>query len=106
MPTDRAYYEKQGQRALEEGKWFHCSEPEITQVVMQLLHDEIARTMGNVYSLGILDMPEKDWTPFLGDKAHLPYRSLDPIRTCAKRVASLSCSDGTETLWKLPSDCR
>jgi hypothetical protein len=73
---------------------------------VQLLHDEIARTMGNVYSLGILDMPENDWTPFLGDKAHLPYRSLDPIRTCAKRVASLSCSDGTETLWKLPSDCR
>jgi hypothetical protein len=61
---------------------------------LQLLHDEIARTRGNV------------WTPFLGDKARLPYRSLNPIRTCAKRIASLSCSDGDEILWKLPSDCR
>jgi SAM-dependent methyltransferase len=36
MPTDRAYYEKQGQRALEEGTGFHCSEPGITQVVIEL----------------------------------------------------------------------
>jgi hypothetical protein len=72
---------------------------------VQLLHDEIATDQGQRFSLGILDMPENGWTPFLGDNVQLPYRSLDPIRNCPKPVASRSCSDGNETPWKLPSDC-
>jgi len=73
---------------------------------IRLLHDEIERTRGDVYSVGVLDMPEDVWTPFLGDKIHFPYDSLDPIRACAKRVTSLSCGDHDEILWKIPDGCR
>ena len=69
MPTDRAYYEKQGQRALEEGSWFHCSEPEITQVVIQLAR----RYLNNATS--ILDVgcgANLDYDKFLADMGKRP----------------------------------
>jgi hypothetical protein len=74
----------------------------------KLLDDEIARTRasgGQVYFIGILDLPEKVWTDFLGNKTHLPYDSLDSIRKCARPVTTLTCSAGDERLWSLPRDC-
>lgn len=74
----------------------------------KLLDDEIARTRasgGQVYFVGILDLPEKAWTPFLGNKTHFPYHSLDSIRQCVRPVATLTCSAGDERLWNLPRDC-
>jgi hypothetical protein len=74
-----------------------------------LLDDEISRTRasgGRVYFLGVLDMPEVSWKPFLADKCHLPYHSLDGMRRCAKPVARLRCSNGDEVLWQLPFGCR
>jgi hypothetical protein len=72
---------------------------------LPLLDDEIARTTvtsGRVYFLGVLDLPEADWEPFLGSKCHLPYHSLDGMRRCARPVAKLACG---EVLWQLSTDC-
>lgn len=42
MLTDRAHYEQQGQRALEEGTGFNCSEPEVTEAVVRMAHRYLA----------------------------------------------------------------
>ncbi len=73
-----------------------------------LLDDNIERTRasgGQVYFVGILDLPENAWTPFLGKVANFPYHSLDSMRRCVRLVANLTCSTGDEHLWNLPGDC-
>lgn len=76
---------------------------------MRILGDAIAGTRargGRVYFLGLLDMPKYRWKPFVGDRVHLSYRSLDQIRECANPVAKLLCASGhEETLWRLPRHC-
>jgi hypothetical protein len=76
---------------------------------LRLLNDAIASARvrhGQVYFLGVLDMPKNVWRPFLSERAHLPYDSLDSLRRCAKPVAKLVCADAREeTLWPLPQDC-
>jgi ubiquinone/menaquinone biosynthesis C-methylase UbiE len=51
MPTDRAYYEKQGQQALEEGSAVHCSAPEITGMVIRLAGHYLTNAR-NILDLG------------------------------------------------------
>jgi hypothetical protein len=50
-------------------------------------------------------MPEANWEPYLENRCHLPYHSLDGMRRCAKPVAKLTCSEGDEVLWQLSLDC-
>lgn len=69
METDRAYYEKQSQQALEEGSAFHCSEPEITEVVVQLANRYLAN------ATTILDSgcgANLDYDRFLADMGKRP----------------------------------
>jgi SAM-dependent methyltransferase len=69
MLTDRAYYEKQGQQALEEGSAFHCSEPEIARAVIHLA----GRYLNNATS--ILDLgcgANLDYDRFLVDMGKRP----------------------------------
>jgi hypothetical protein len=73
-----------------------------------LLNEEISRITGaggKTYFLGVLDMPEANWKPYLERRCHLPYRSLDGLRRCARPVANLTCNDGSEVLWRLSIDC-
>jgi hypothetical protein len=75
---------------------------------LPLLYDEITRTSlsgGRVYFLGVLDMPEADWEPFLGSRCHLPYHALDGLRRCARPVAKIACEARIEILWQLSNDC-
>lgn len=76
---------------------------------LRLLNNAIAGTRARhrqVYFLGVLDMSKTVWHPFLGERAHLPYSSLNQFRRCANPVAKLECADGhKETLWRLPQDC-
>ena len=69
MLTDRAFYEKQGQRVLQEGSHFHCSEPEITSAIIQLAR----RYLTNATS--ILDIgcgANLDYDKFLADMGKRP----------------------------------
>ncbi|HVN89064.1 MAG TPA: hypothetical protein VMT61_04555 [Candidatus Binataceae bacterium] len=75
---------------------------------LSLLADEISKTRGSggsVYFLGVLDLPETGWKPFLEDRCHLPYHSLDGLRRCAKPVAELTCDEHDEVLWQLMPGC-
>ncbi len=60
---------------------------------------------GRVFFLGIIDMPEAVWKPYLEDRCHLPYHSLDAMRRCSKPVEELSYNQGHEVLWQLSPDC-
>ena len=75
----------------------------------RLLSESIAATRkrgGEVYFLGVLDTPKSTWEPFLGEREHLRYESLEPLRRCASPVTKLVCSSGRgETLWQLPDVC-
>jgi len=69
MITDRAYYEKQAQQALERGGAFHCSEPEITQVVIQMARRYL------IDAASILDVgcgANLDYDRFLADMGKRP----------------------------------
>jgi hypothetical protein len=75
---------------------------------LAILDDEISRTRASgdrVYFLGILDIPEASWKLYLEDKCHLPYRSLDAMRRCAKPVENLTCEQGNQVLRQLSLDC-
>jgi hypothetical protein len=75
---------------------------------LPLLEHEMARTQasrGRIFFLGVLDMPEADWKPYLEDKCHLPYHSFDGVRRCATPIANLDCADTHEILWQLSAGC-
>ena len=75
---------------------------------LHLLASEITRTeasQGRIYFLGVLDMSETDWKPYLEDKCHLPFHSIDPIRRCATPIADLACANMREILWQLSTRC-
>jgi hypothetical protein len=75
---------------------------------MSILDGEIARTSASgarIYLLGVVDMPQADWNPYLGSKCHLPYSALDEIRRCARPVSKLVCEAKSEVLWQLSTDC-
>jgi hypothetical protein len=75
---------------------------------ISLLDDDLARVRysgGRVFFLGVLDMREAVWRPYLGNRCHLPYDALDGIRSCARPVAKLACSESNEVLWQLSFDC-
>ncbi len=75
---------------------------------LRMLDDEVSKVRndgGRVFFIGVLDMPEADWKPFLENRCHLPYHSLDAMRRCAKPVETLSNSESEEVLWQLSLDC-
>src|ERR1700693_5597940 len=86
MLTDRAFYEKQGQRVLEEDSHFHCSEPEITSAIIQLAR----RYLANATS--ILDIgcgANLDHDRFLADMGKRPICAdftLNFLRLAVKDV--------------------
>lgn len=73
-----------------------------------LLEDQVSSIRdsgGRVFFLGIIDMPEAVWKPYLEDRCHLPYHSLDAMRRCAKPVEELTYNQDREVLWQLSPDC-
>jgi hypothetical protein len=75
---------------------------------LPMLDDEVSRVRddkGRVFFIGVLDMPEADWKPYLENRCHLPYHSLDAMRRCARPVETLGSSEGDEVLWQLSLDC-
>lgn len=51
MLTDRAYYEEQGRRALEEGAAFHCSEATTNEAVLGMARSSLA-DINDILDLG------------------------------------------------------
>jgi hypothetical protein len=72
------------------------------------LRDAVQHTQqagGKVFFLGVLDLSEKEWKPFLGDRLKLPYSALGQYRGCAQIVASFADNDRQITLQQyLPCD--
>jgi hypothetical protein len=73
---------------------------------MDLLNNKLQTSNGPVYLLGIVDLPEISWNPYLRARCGLPYTSFDKIRSCSEPLEKLACADGTsEVLWRMSLDC-
>jgi hypothetical protein len=65
---------------------------------------EARTTGGSLYFLSVLDMPEKDWTDFLGNRVGIPYHAFDGHRSKSVVVRSFVVNGKTITLRKLQPD--
>jgi hypothetical protein len=65
----------------------------------------IRNSGGRIFFLGIIDMPESVWKPYLEDRCGLPFHSLDAMRRCARPVEALTYNQRKEVLWQLSPDC-
>jgi hypothetical protein len=52
--------------------------------------ENTGRAGGKIFFLGVLDVPENEWKPFLGDRLKLPYSALAQYRRCSQVVGSFS----------------
>jgi hypothetical protein len=59
--------------------------PAVTERLGDLVEQARARN-AKVYFLGVLDVPEETWTPFLGDRLGVPYHALDEFRCRSRPV--------------------
>jgi hypothetical protein len=75
---------------------------------LPLLEDQVSTIKdsgGRIFFLGIIDMPDAVWKPYLEDRCHLSYHSLDAMRRCAKPVEELTYNQRKEVLWQLSPGC-
>ena len=74
---------------------------ELGPTLVGVLHEKVnvAKARGaKVYFLGILDLNEQTWKPFLGDRLGVPYNALDEYRRRSKPVKTFTADDGSLTL--------
>jgi len=53
---------------------------------------------GRVYFLGVMDLTEASWQPFLGARLHVPYHALDEFRDRCRPVATFQIKGNKVTL--------
>jgi hypothetical protein len=56
------------------------------------------KTGGRIFFLGLLDLSESEWKPFLGDQLKLPYSAVAEYRRCSQVIRSFPAQDRTVTL--------